>query len=581
MRVLLIHPEDDPTRLAGVDEKFDLAFDLGTAAPSSYNRWSQLLGCQIEPLPAAEFEDFAKSRIILAQGNGRVIDDLCLDWWDLTSIEFYEPLLEVIRLRRFVERSHATDNIFVSRPSLQSRIVEAIFPGQVHELPRPTARWARVIRAARQISRLKRRQVLEVLEDKYDASYRLRRMVARRGRNASDPVVLLPSAYGNASQTQLAYASAVPELKFLLVATRRSGHVTQVPPNVTPASLARYAQGKRSRRELDRLVAAWGEFCREFRNSRELGVLLRTGRLLGVPRILQQGLAVRDAWLRVFEWERISAVLCADEMNWSTRLPALIARARGIATVACHHGALDVRYSIRNTSAERVLVKGAMERDYVSRVCGCEADNFEIGAPPRGRRPLLKARSRRDAILFFSEPYENFGARCRELYAEVLPGLAKLAQENGCELVLKLHPYESYSHRKRTAKAVLPPHLRHVLRIVSGRLEPALLDRARFALTITSTAAVDAALSNVPVFLCEWLNRSSHRYAEQFLKFRVAMPLESALQIGAIPKLLESFELPDWDELWQQIEPQRLRELLSGKTRSQDVAEAEAERVWA
>src|SRR5579884_231484 len=150
MRVLLIHPEDDPTRLAGVDEKFDLAFDLGTAAPSSCNRWSQLLGCQIEPLPAAEFEDFAKSRIILAQGNGRVIDDLCLDWWDLTSIEFYEPLLEVIRLRRFVERSHATDNIFVSRPSLQSRIVEAIFPGQVHELPRPTARWARVIRAARQ-----------------------------------------------------------------------------------------------------------------------------------------------------------------------------------------------------------------------------------------------------------------------------------------------------------------------------------------------------------------------------------------------------------------------------------------------
>jgi hypothetical protein len=221
-----------------------------------------------------------------------------------------------------------------------------------------------------------------------------------------------------------------------------------------------------------------------------------------------------------------------------------------------------------------------MERDYVSRVCGCEADNIEIGAPPRRHRAVLRANRERDAVVFFSEPYENFGVRCRELYAEVLPRLAELAVENDCELVVKLHPYESYSQRRKVAKAALPPHLRHVLRVVLGRLQPALLERAWFALTITSTAAVDAALNNVPMFLCEWLNRSSHRYAEQFLKFSVARPLADAEQIRDIPRLLESLVLPDWHELWQVTEPRRLRQLLTGRISGQEV-EAEAERVWA
>lgn len=577
MRVLLLHPEDDPAQRAG-RQKFDVAFDLGTAGPACYERWSGLLQCPVRAVPRPEFADFSEIGRIFSIGTRRMVDDLGLDFWGLISIRFYEPLLEILRLRRFLEGCPPGDQIFVSRRCFQSRVLKLLHPGKVHELAEKNSFLSRVCRVSMRVRGLRLAQTLEIIQDKYDACYRWRRKFARRKGSGSEPVVLLPSAYGNASQTQLAYASSAPERRFLLVCTRRSGNVQDRPNNVASASLAAYASGKPSRPELDRLLGAWNQLLQEFRQSQELSILLATGQLADVPRLLEQGLVMRDAWRHVFECEHIAAVLCADEMNWNTRLPLLLAQLRGIPTLACHHGALDVRYSFRETSAGRILVKGAMERDYLKRLCGCDPDKLETGGPPQKSHAFRKS-EKKGHIVFFSEPYENLGARCAEVYAELLPPLAELAVQNGCELLLKLHPYESLSQRRRMARKTLLRNRHHALRVVDGRLQPALLERAWFALSITSTAAVDAALHRVPVFLCEWLNGSGHKYSEQFMKFGVAKPLLAAEQIRAIPQMLESFGPTDSTQLWEPIHPQRLRALLSGK--ADEVLELEAERLWA
>src|SRR5439155_21103732 len=72
------------------------------------------------------------------------------------------------------------------------------------------------------------------------------------------PVVLMPSAYVNVSRMAIAYASTVPEMDFLLVATRRSGWLAEPSANVTVAKLASYARYEAfTRRERDELSAQW------------------------------------------------------------------------------------------------------------------------------------------------------------------------------------------------------------------------------------------------------------------------------------------------------------------------------------
>src|SRR5579884_2273243 len=211
--------------------------------------------------------------------------------------------------------------------------------------------------------------MLEILGDKYDGSYRLRRLMAKPKGGLRTSAVLLPSAYGNASYVALGYARMLPDQSFLLVATRRSGLIKDLPQNVVSARLASYAPPVISKSEFKRLVSSWQrvlhEFCREPMSS----ILSRVGCFDRVPLALKEGLYVRDAWLQIFASEPISAVLCSDEMNWRTRLPLLIARSKSLPTVACHHGALDIRYAFRKTSADRFLAKGLMEHNYLVERC--------------------------------------------------------------------------------------------------------------------------------------------------------------------------------------------------------------------
>ena len=77
----------------------------------------------------------------------------------------------------------------------------------------------------REIAKFPPAQLLQILGDKYDAGYRLRRLGSARPKKSQRPVILLPSAYVNVSRTELQYAAMLPDSDFLLVTTRRSGWV--------------------------------------------------------------------------------------------------------------------------------------------------------------------------------------------------------------------------------------------------------------------------------------------------------------------------------------------------------------------
>jgi len=47
MRVLLLHPEDDPASGPWNHERWDRVVDLGTAGEETRNRWSGMFDCPV------------------------------------------------------------------------------------------------------------------------------------------------------------------------------------------------------------------------------------------------------------------------------------------------------------------------------------------------------------------------------------------------------------------------------------------------------------------------------------------------------------------------------------------------------
>lgn len=578
MRILLLHPEDQVANWLRNGERWDAIFDFGNPAEHSCNSGGTD-DCPVLPVPVPKLEDIGPLKEELATGCGRLFDGYGFDWWELISVEFYERMVELLRMEQFAATCEDRDEFFFTRDGSKARILRALCPGRVHVLSGQDAGARAKLRRA---SRLGPRRALQVLGDKYDGSYRIRRIFSSRPKLSSSPVVLLPSAYENASRMSISYSATIPDLNFLLVATRDSGKVEGLPGNVEYASLASYAPGDLNGRELANLLISWQGLTAEFSATPRLSALLHAGCFDCVPQSIQQGLAIRNAWLQVFASEPVVSVLCADEMNWHTRLPLLIARSRGLPGLACHHGALDWRYKLRETSASVFLAKGHMERDYLVRSCGTAAEKIELAAPPRAQLPA-SSESRRNSIIFFSEPYEAFGGRGHEYYKQIIPRLTDLAFRNGCELVVKLHPFESRRERKRLAESLLSADRRTLLRIVDGPLKSELIRRAWFGVTIASTTALDCALNGVPAFLCRWLDVSHTGYADQFVKYGVAIPLDSPQQIAEILRMIPDIKRGNPGDLWQAATPGRLRQLILTKPVPKIHAPdlPEMERVWA
>jgi len=579
MRCLLLHAEDDPIAGGLAGKRWDRVVDLGIAGPSTYKRWREVLGCAIEPYPSLSGPDFKKLRELHAFGRGQVVDEHGLDWWELACLLWSDQFVDLVLTVKLAESLDRGEEIWVTAERYAT-LLDAISPGRVRRI-----RLKGGIRHRSLLGRLRKlkfRQFLEILGDKYDGDYRWRRLVAPPTANCRRPVVLLPSAYGNASRTAVALAASLPAQDFLLVATRRSGWIQPVPQNTKRVWLSSYARANPGQRELKSLLRRWEELRCALREHPELAVLCRTGLFDAFPFHLQQGLAVRNSWANVLDSEPVVSVLCADEKNPYTRIPMLLAQRRGIPAVTCHHGALDGRYVFSDIAADQFLAKSEMEWNYLVRTCGMPVEKvrFRSGLDTSSRGS--NNRKNGNTVVFFSEPYEALSCRACGIYGEVLPALARIARGRDRDLVIKLHPFESLRDRKQLVGRLLTREDYAAVRFVTGPITNELVDTAWFSMTVSSSAAVDCAARGVPAFLCLWLDRYGFGYGEQFVKFGAAMPLRAAEDIAAIPNLLDGHEGVGADRFSLNVAPELLRELLFPNTvASTAVGEKQTERLWA
>ena len=546
MKVLLIHPEDDLLGTAWSQSKWDCVWDLGRSGVATYLQASRHFGCEVRALDSLRsgFEEIHKVRELIAVGLGKLQDRYGIDWWELTSIMIHQDMEAVVLLSQFVKALGSSDHVYVTRPSIHSRILKQWLGERLQEIPRADTGKRGARHYVRLLKKFPARQLLDIFWDKTDSGYQLRGRIAKKKVRNTQAVVLLPSAYINVTRTGLAYARTLPDAQFFLVATRRSGWTDRLPCNVSAAWLQSYAavDGAKRAQEKEELLSRWSRLLVELEQNSELGTLVGARRFDDFPERIARGLEIRDAWKNVLDREPVSSVLCADDSNPNTHIPLLLAKTRGLPVVTCHHGALDGRHMFKQSHADVVLAKGEMEKDYLTRVCALPNGKVRIGSPATAALPFEEtpnsATQEKNAIVFFSETYEVSGGRGRDFYRDVLPPLADLAIRENRELVIKLHPFESLTERKTFIENILSAIQRENIRIISGPLEQALFDRTWFAVTVLSTVAVECALRKIPCFLCSWLECWPYGYVDQFVRFGVAQVLKGPDAIRGLPQLL-------------------------------------------
>jgi hypothetical protein len=579
MKILLIHPEDDPEIGPWAGSHWDRIVDLGLGGKTAYQRWGRRFGCPVESLGFHRrgMEDLYRVRDLLAAGDGRFIDNYGLDWWEIMCVYPADDLDLLVLLRRFAQSISSHDELYFSRACLHAGVLRAF--GYAVQIDCSRRKMAKRIRQyVRAVSRLSSAQLTDVICDKLDPGFQYRGRFASQPQPAASPVVLLPSAYINVSRTAVAYAKSLPQLGFLLLAVRQSARIENLPDNVVPRWLSSYASVRDRTDENADLERQWRSLAKDLIQLPEFEILHRIGSLDNFWRRCRHGLELRDAWLNVFDSEPVQAILCADDANPSTHIPMLLARERGLPNIACHHGALDGSYSLKRSYADVILAKGRMENDYLERRCKVPPENLAIapaGLPARvyaGRRE--GDRTLASHILFISEPFEATGGRAQEFYRDVLPPLADLAMSAKCKLVVKLHPAESRSERARMVERVLSPRQREVAEVVAGPMSDELLSRSWFGVTVISTVATECAIRGILCFLCRWLAPSSYGYLEQFVSFGVGIGLNDPDKIMQIPELLREYAASSEvvANCWQGAGADALISLLNSSRRSYGAA---------
>jgi hypothetical protein len=471
-RTLLVHPGDGIP--AATERDWRLVVDLGRAPASTYDGWGRKVACPVMSLfdLNAGTEDLHLTRELLELGMGEVVDQFGIDWWDVLVQSIVPQIQQLILLRRLAVMVSPSTDVYCTRPHFLASGLQSLTAGKLVILQ--TGKGRLVSRARRYMSAIQQldlAQFTQVLQDKFDPEHAMRKHFARRPGIGSAAVVLLPSAYVNVSRTAAEYAAMLPGVAFLLVHARNSGRLDRLPNNVKAASLDGYFSNADGR-ELKSLRHACRRLCLALKDSApEFEVAETSGLLASIEHRLGWGLAVRDAWLAIFNSQDITACLCADDSNPYSRLPLTIARSRGIPALACHHGALDSRMAIKKQHADFYLVKSEMERDYLTRVCRIIPDR--VVGTELGRSPVPAQQSHTAAspgsLVFFTEPCHASGWRTGEVYRDLLPRLVALARTCRLELVFKLHPFESVKGHRRLLRRYLDPKVANEVRVIAGQ----------------------------------------------------------------------------------------------------------------
>jgi hypothetical protein len=514
---------------------------------------------------SAGVDDLRRTRELLQFGMGEVVDKSGIDWWDVLAQSIVPELQQLALARRLAAIVEASAELHVTRPHFVGTALQLLTDATLVQLQ---TGWSLLGRAKHYVNvcqQLDFSQIAQVFQDKFDPEHNVRRRFAKRKWHAGSPLVLLPSAYVNVSRTALAYAGMVPDLNFLLLTARNSGRLTPLPANVATESLDGYFSGV-NHAEMKSLLDQWGRLELKLTQAAEEFAIAKSAGVLGnAPDRLKSGIAIRNAWLSLYESQYISACLCADDTNPYSRIPLILAENQGLPTVACHHGALDSRMAIKNQRADLYLAKGEMEKDYLVRICQVEPEQIIIGGPASElKQPQSENKTSRNRLVFFTEPYHTTGWRMKEVYRDLLPRLVSLARECGLELVFKLHPFESIKGHERLLRQLLPEDKAREIRVVNGPISAEFWLQVSCALTAQSTVAIDCSLRGIPIFLCGWLADSVSGYAQQYARFGVGHLLQSAQHLNRIPQLLGETQPAHPGVSRQTIDAETLRNVLSG-----------------
>jgi len=573
MRVLLVDPLDSAESGIWASQRWDRIVDLGQGGAQTYARWAGDFQCPVTPLNSLRngLADLRRIRDLLDRGRGRLTDKYGVDWWEVLSILWHGELETITLLQRLANELGPKGEVHVSRPGFHFDVLRKLQAPVVAPSGKAETRGpGHYLRLSRKLSA---QQIADIFGDKFDPGYQFRGRFARRRQPQSGPVVLLPSAYVNVSRGGLAYANTLTDDTFLLVTTRRSAWIDNLPRNVSAAWLSSYASLTGRTKENAEMLSRWQSLRRELRALPEFDMLDRLGYLDSFSSRLGHGLEIRDAWQNVFEREPVRAVLCLDDSNPYTRIPLFLARDRGVPSIACHHGALDSRYGFKRCYADVLWAKGKMEKDYLVRLCGVPKEKVEMGAPAMpaswSATDHSEGQTFRPYVVFFSEMYEVLGGRAEEFYRDVLPPLADLARGSGRTLVVKLHPAESERDRSNMLQRLLSAEQLAATRMVSGSITPELLAKTWAGVTVLSSVAMECAVHGIPCFLCKWLEYWPYGYVDQFIRFGVGIGLNNPEEIAKIPQYVQEFA-PSAEvrqNCWHPVEKQRWREILSSSPR--------------
>jgi hypothetical protein len=569
MRVLLLHPEDLPDGGAWSRERWDLVVDLGFAGRDTYANWSRTLKCRVLSIHqfAGQTESYRWVNQVFEQGRGRLLDRIGLDWWEILAMESYQDLhMLYLFCQLQAEVGTGRVELVASRPHRFIRIAEQVFGVSLHHFEDASEGVIpRTMRALRSARRLQSAQIAEIAFDKWDSGYQLRRHFGGHGRaKFTEPCVLLPSAYSNVTRSVLAYAAQLPNRTFLLVTTRRSAVPAHPPANVTRRSLAAYVRTEATTEEASEVKESWQVFLREMvQEFAEFRTAAQAGVWDYFPLHLERGIRLREAWKQVLDSEPVTGVLCGDDLNHHTRLPLMLAQRRGLNAVYCSHGALDGGFLFKMPFADSYLVKGEMESDYLQRISAIRPEKIVVAAVGANNDGSGNVQGR-DAVVFFSQPYEVAGGRADSIYREVLPRLCSVALGSRRKVIVKLHPFESRRARQSLVNSTLPTDIRGLVEIIDGRPPEEVMARAWCGVTVDSSVAVECALSKIPFFLCGWLDFTGMGYLQQFARFGVAHVLNTAEEIEQIPDMVAGYRfVPEaLERLWQPIDSASLDQIL-------------------
>ncbi len=570
MKVLLLHPEDGFSPSKSV-HSWNLIVDLGRAPVSTYEDWSRIAGCRVISLYdfATELAATPYSKALLQLGMGQLVDQYGIDWWDVCSLLIVEDLLQAALVGKLAKEIGMGCELYASRRSALAETLRRRTGGTLCTLENGFQTVVNAMRHYKEaLANLDSTQFVQVLQDKFDPEHYLRRRFAACVGESRGPATLLPSNYTNVSRMAVAYAALLPEEAFLLVCTRNVGKLKTLPANVRMMSLDSYFVSGNGT-ETTSLLNRWNVLKgRLVSSAEELADADANGTFGRIPILLRSGVVVRDAWIQVLERENITGCLCTDDTAPDSRIPLILAKNRGIAAIACHHGALDYRMAIKQLHSDFYLAKGEMERDYLARVCLVPSEKLVLGGPARWADPPIPIQrsSEASSLVFFTEPYQGDGWRSDEVYRDLLPRLCALAKTCELRLVFKVHPFESIKSVRRLLRKHLLPSEEREIQVVAGPISAQLWKSTKFAMTVQSTVALECSAQGIPVFLCGWLRELFSGYVKQYARFGVGCMLESADQIAEIPSLLKKWNVEHLAEgaRWQQVDRRTLQKILHG-----------------